>query len=145
MQRWITLAQGAVTQKLRRDEIRDFFRVEGVVQFDLSSCSRFRYPEDFDGANVFVEIYTDRIEVSSPGSLPKGLTLADLGRKSIRRNALVADLLHRIGFIEKAGAGIRRSRDEARELDCPEPEFEDDSFETVTFRPKLVGTCGERG
>ena len=26
----------------------------------------------FDGANVFVEIYTDRIEVSSPGSLPKG-------------------------------------------------------------------------
>ena len=57
----------------------------------------------FDGANVFVEIYTDRIEVSSPESLPKGLTLADLGRKSIRRNALMADLLHRIGFIEKAG------------------------------------------
>ena len=45
----------------------------------------------FDGANVFVEIYTDRIEVSSPGSLPKGLTLADLGRKSVRRNALVSD------------------------------------------------------
>ena len=37
----------------------------------------------FDGANVFVEIYTDRIEVVSPGSLPKGLTLADLGRKSV--------------------------------------------------------------
>jgi len=31
------------------------------------------------------------------------MTLADLGRKSIRRNALIADLLHRIAFIENAG------------------------------------------
>ena len=89
----------------------------------------------FDGANVFVEIYTDRIEVSSPGSLPKGLTLADLGSKSVRRNALVSDLLHRIDFVEKAGTGIRRIRDEARAQDCPEPQFEANSFVTVTFRP----------
>ena len=40
--------QGAVTQKLSRDEIRDFFRVEGVIRFDLSPCHRFRYREDFD-------------------------------------------------------------------------------------------------
>ena len=89
----------------------------------------------FDGANVFVEIYTDRIEVVSPGSLPKGVTLADLGRKSVRRNALVSDLLHRIDFVEKAGTGIRRIRDEARAQDCPEPQFEANSFVTVTFRP----------
>ena len=89
----------------------------------------------FDGANVFVEVYTDRIEVSSPGGLPKGLTLADLGHRSIRRNGLIADLLHRIGFIEKAGTGIRRIRDEASEMNCPEPEFKANSFTTVTFRP----------
>ena len=89
----------------------------------------------FDGANVFVEIYTDRIEVVSPGSLPKGVTLADLGRKSVRRNALVSDLLHRIDFVEKAGTGIRRIRDEASAQDCPEPQFEANSFVTVTFRP----------
>ena len=40
--------QGAVTQKLSRDEIRDFFRAESVIRFDLSPCPRFRYPEDFD-------------------------------------------------------------------------------------------------
>ena len=40
--------QGAVTQKMSRDDIRDFFRTEGVIRFDLSPCTRFRYPEDFD-------------------------------------------------------------------------------------------------
>jgi hypothetical protein len=30
--------------------------------------------------------------VISTGCPPKGMTLADLGRKSIRRNALVADM-----------------------------------------------------
>ena len=40
-----------------------------------------------------------------------------------------------IGFIEKAGIGIRRIRDEASELSCPEPEFRAGSFMTVTFRP----------
>jgi ATP-dependent DNA helicase RecG len=88
-----------------------------------------------DGANVFVEIYTDRVEVVSPGGLPKGMTLDDLGRKSIRRNALIADLLHRIDFIEKAGTGIRRIRDDVREQGCPEPAFETNGFFTAIFRP----------
>ena len=88
-----------------------------------------------EGANVFVEIYTDRIEVSNPGGLPKGMTLEDLGRKSIRRNALIADLLHRIDFIEKAGTGIRRIRDDVREQGCPEPAFETNGFFTAIFRP----------
>ena len=89
----------------------------------------------FEGANVFVEVYTDRIKVISPGDLPKGLTPANLGQVSIRRNPLIADLLHRIDFIEKAGTGIRRIREGARQQDCPEPEFDVGRFVTVTFRP----------
>lgn len=262
--------QGAVTQKLSRDEIRDLFRSEGAIRFDTSVCPKFRYPQDFDqekyhawfqlsgitgrpktedvlvnieaaersgnkllfrnagvlffaknvrhffnqayvtcllakgtdkvhildrkdfaggivadiedslrfierntrtayrieglkredvpeypmkalreaitnavmhrdwfmeGANVFVEIYTDRIEISSPGGLPKGMKFSDLGRKSIRRNALLADMLHRITFIEKAGTGIKRMRDEARAQHCPAPVFEENGFFTAIFYP----------
>jgi ATP-dependent DNA helicase RecG len=86
-----------------------------------------------EGANVFVEIYADRIEVSSPGGLPKGMRPADLGHKSVRRNALIADLLHRISFIEKAGTGIRRMRDTARSQGCPEPAFSENSFFKAVF------------
>jgi ATP-dependent DNA helicase RecG len=63
------------------------------------------------------------------------MTLAELGRKSVRRNALVADLLHRIDFIEKAGTGIKRIRDDMRAQGCPEPDFEVNGFFTAIFRP----------
>ncbi|MBP9009438.1 MAG: putative DNA binding domain-containing protein, partial [Methanospirillum sp.] len=41
--------QGAVTQKLTREEIRTFFQKEGAIRFDLSISSKFKYPQDFDG------------------------------------------------------------------------------------------------
>ena len=263
--------QGAVTQKLTQREIRDFFRSEGAIRFDLTPCPRFRYPDDFDrerfeawlrlsditgepaveevlvnlgvaerdgdtlrfrnagvlffareprrffrdayltcflakggdrtymldrgdyghgivrdiedamrfvarntrtaqrieglkrdeiseypmkavreaitnavmhrdwffeGANVFVEVYSDRLEIVSPGSLPTGMSAADLGSRSVRRNPLVSDLLHRIGYIEKAGTGIRRIREEAERHGCPQPTFAPNRFFTVTFRPR---------
>ena len=43
--------------------------------------------------------------------------------------------LHRIDFIEKAGTGIKRIRDEARVQGCPEPLFEETGFVTATFFP----------
>ena len=36
---------------------------------------------------------------------------------------LIADLLHRIAFIEKAGTGFRRMQAEARRNQCPDPKF----------------------
>ena len=81
--------QGAVTQKLSRDEIRDLFRLEGVVRFDLAPCVRFSYPEDFDREKFDVWL-------------------------SLSRHNRPAD------FIEKAGTGIRRIRNETRAQGRPE-------------------------
>jgi ATP-dependent DNA helicase RecG len=91
------------------------------------------------GANVFVELYDDRIEVTNPGGLPKGLSRSELGTRSVRHNQLIADLLHRIGFIEKAGTGIHRMQDEAREHKCPAPHFRANGFFTAIFRPTREG------
>jgi ATP-dependent DNA helicase RecG len=88
-----------------------------------------------DGANVFVEIHADRIEVVSPGGLPPGLPEDQLGRKSVRRNPIIADLLQRIRFIERAGTGIGRMRDELVAHGSPEPVFESKAFFTARFRP----------
>jgi predicted HTH transcriptional regulator len=67
--------------------------------------------------------------------LPKGLSREELGTRSVRRNPLIADLLHRIALIEKAGTGIRRMIDDARKHKCPEPKFAVNGFFTATFWP----------
>ena len=87
------------------------------------------------GANVHVEILADRLEIKSPGSFPEGVTLETLGQAAVRRNPLVADLLARARLVERAGTGIERMRVEALSRGYPEPEFKEDTFVTVVFRP----------
>ena len=71
------------------------------MSFDLAVCPRFHYPEDFDR-----EKYDAWLGYSGiTGRPPVEDTLV---------NPLISDLLHRIEFIEKAGTGIRRIREEAR-------------------------------
>lgn len=59
----------------------------------------------------------------------------NVGTKSVRRNPLIADLLHRIDFIEKAGTGIRRMREGAKALGYPAPEFSAGGFFSAVFWP----------
>jgi ATP-dependent DNA helicase RecG len=127
-------------EKLQREEIPEY----PMTALREAITNAVMHRDWFlDGANVFIEISEDRIEVSSPGGLPGGMRPEDLGSKSVRRNPLIADLLHRIDFIEKAGTGIRRMRDGAKELGSPEPAFAMDGFFTATFRPIAIATGHE--
>ena len=119
-------------EQLRREEIPEYPMAALREAITNAVMHRDWFNE---GANVFVEIYSDRIEVSNPGGLPKGMLPSDLGHKSVRRNPLIADLLHRIEFIEKAGTGIKRMREEAKKYGSPEPKFDTTGFFTATFYP----------
>nr|MBC8423188.1 transcriptional regulator [bacterium] len=120
-------------EKLKREEIPEY----PMAALREAITNAVMHRDYFQaGANVFVEVYSDRIEVTNPGGLPNGLAPADLGTVSVRRNLLVADLLHRIGYIEKAGTGIRRMREDAERHGCPEPQFKGTGFFTAVFRPR---------
>ncbi|MFH1065314.1 MAG: helix-turn-helix domain-containing protein [Nanoarchaeota archaeon] len=87
----------------------------------------------FRGTNISVEFYDDRVEISSPGGLVKGLSMNEFGMKSIRRNELVADLFSRMDKVERAGTGVRRMRDAMKDAGLKEPVFKADSFFTAVF------------
>ena len=53
-----------------------------------------------------VEIFDDRIEITNPGGLPKGLSKDSFGRVSIRRNELISDLFYRLDKVERVGVGF---------------------------------------
>jgi len=87
------------------------------------------------GANIMVEMFDDRIEVSSPGGLVRGLKPGDFGTKSVLRNSNIAGMLHRIDYIEKMGTGIKRMQDEMAAAKLRPVEFTfTDLFVTAIFR-----------
>jgi ATP-dependent DNA helicase RecG len=86
------------------------------------------------GARVMVEIFDNRIEISSPGALPKGLKKEDFGKKSVLRNPILADLLNRVEYIEKMGTGIRKIRDLMKRAGLSPVKFEFTAFVTAIFR-----------
>lgn len=86
------------------------------------------------GATVMIEIFNDRLEISNPGGLPKGLDKKDFGKRTLARNPLLASLLNRVGYIEKLGTGIQRMRSALKSEDLPAPTFQFDYFFTVIFK-----------
>ena len=81
-----------------------------------------------------VEIFDNRVEISNPGGLPKGLKEEDFGTKTLARNPLIASLLSRARYIEKLGTGVPRIRQAMKEKELPEPVFIFDGFFTVILR-----------
>lgn len=83
-----------------------------------------------------VEIYDDRVSIVSPGGVPKGITRENFGKRSIARNPIIADLLRRTHYIEKAGTGIGRMRELMEDAGLKEPKFQyDEFFEASFLRP----------
>ena len=86
-----------------------------------------------EGIYVDVEIYDDRVEVSNFGGLPKGLSRREFGKKSVPRNRLIAELMLRIGHIEKMGTGIKKMRGLVKEAGLKPIKFDFTQFTTVIF------------
>lgn len=79
---------------------------------------------DQSGA-VQVAMYEDRVEVTSPGGLPEGVseTAYLYSQISIPRNLIIAEVFHRLHLIEKFGTGIDRIRKEYEPY-ASKPQFE---------------------
>ena len=61
-------------------------------------------------AHIKVSMFNDRIEVSSPGGLPAGISKEEYiaGNLSVIRNNILANVFHRLGIVEIFGTGILR-------------------------------------
>jgi ATP-dependent DNA helicase RecG len=88
------------------------------------------------GDEVRLAIFDDRIEVQSPGLLPRPLTLRGLGQEHVLRNRRLAQLLFNIRYIENWNTGIHRMRAAMRAHGLPEPAFEELGH---SFRVRFTG------
>jgi len=91
----------------------------------------------YDASNIYISIYSDRLEIENPGGLYSGLTMDELGKRSVRRNRLIADLLFRAGYVERVGSGIPRMRKSLEENKNPPMEISATNFFSVVLYPRI--------
>jgi ATP-dependent DNA helicase RecG len=58
--------------------------------------------------SIQVMIFDDRIEIVSPGGIPKGLSLQEVRGMHIPRNAILCERFHDIGEMEEYGTGLKK-------------------------------------
>ena len=70
-------------------------------------------------------IYSDRLEITSHGMLPLGITVKDLmyTHDSQPRNERVAHVMYKKGFVESVGTGTEEMIQASRLLGKPDPKF----------------------
>lgn len=75
-------------------------------------------------AHIQISMYGDRVEISSPGGLPDGVTEEDYLHEQISelRNPIIASVFNRLNLIEKFGTGVRRIKNEYKDSFI-KPEF----------------------
>lgn len=97
-------------------------------------------------ARVRVSMYDDRVDVSSPGGLPAGISeeeyLSDM--VSVRRNPILANVFYRLGLVEAFGTGILRIR-EAYAGSASRPRFDVRENSVTVTLPVLAADLGLTG
>jgi ATP-dependent DNA helicase RecG len=94
------------------------------------------------GSQILLLVFSDRVEIHSPGRLPGHITLANLMHERYSRNEAIMQVLCDMGFVERLGCGIDRILSAAKERKLPTPEFkETDAGFVVTLyaKPNVKG------
>ena len=96
------------------------------------------YSKYREGSYVYVQIYDDRIQIISPGSLYGGIKESDLGTEKMlesRNKTIVRILEETTDLVENRHTGIETMRKEMKNMNLQEPEFIADNKDfTVIFR-----------
>lgn len=87
------------------------------------------------GSRTRLSMFSDRLEIQSPGALPNTLTVESMALRQATRNQAIASLMGRIGvgqirgsadrryFMERRGDGVPAIQRETRELSGRAPEY----------------------
>lgn len=72
------------------------------------------------GGEVHLDIYEDRLTVTSPGGMYNGMLIQDLDIADVsseRRNPILANVMAQLDYMEKRGSGLTRICNETQALD----------------------------
>lgn len=92
------------------------------------------------GGSVFIRQYPKRLQITSPGGLPEGITPENVIRKQHPRNRRLAEACEKCGLVERSGQGMDRIFDSSLREGKGQPDFTGtDPYEVVlTLRGEVI-------
>jgi ATP-dependent DNA helicase RecG len=107
---------------LTRQETLEY-PAEAVRELLVNAVAHRDY--NVQGDNIHLNLFSDRLEVQSPGGLPGPVTLENLLEARFSRNAILAQVLSDLGFVERLGYGLDRVVAVVRQHNMRPPRFEE--------------------
>lgn len=104
------------------------------------------------GGEVHLDIYDDRLTVTSPGGMYNGMLIQDLDIADVsseRRNPILANVMAQLDYMEKRGSGLTRICNETKALngyrDELKPKFKSTptQFQTIIFASTNTQNVGD--
>jgi ATP-dependent DNA helicase RecG len=123
-------------------EIKSTAKREEKLQYPLevireAIVNAVAHRDYFSKDAIQIYIFSDRIEITNPGSLPQALPKELFGTLSVQRNPVTYKLLRDYGYVEGLGSGIPRMINNMREYELVDPEFGIyEQFFRITLRNK---------
>ncbi len=86
---------------------RKSFPIEAIREAVVNAVTHRDYA--YEGTDIEVSLYSDRLEVISPGRLANGVTVEKMREGVVRfaRNPLLKEILRDYGYVEHYGMGVR--------------------------------------
>jgi ATP-dependent DNA helicase RecG len=113
---------------------------EAVRELLVNAAAHRDY--NLQGDNIHLYIFSDRLEIHSPGGLPGPVTLENLLEARFSRNPILVQVLSDLGFVERLGYGLKRVVNVMQKAGLRPPRFEEigGSFRVTLYNALLYNT-----
>lgn len=118
---WEEMDKQAVVKGLQRQEQTEY--PQSAVREALVNAVAHR-DYRLTGRSIELRMYTDRLEVSSPGGLPAHITVDNIVEEHYSRNPRLVNGLFQWGYIEELGLGVDRMIEDMVNAGHMPPQFD---------------------
>ncbi len=101
----------------------------------VNACVHRSY--SFSGSEIFIKLFSDRMEVDSPGGFVPPVNENTIYHARATRNYHLMDALRYLGYVHMQREGTKRIRQSMEEWGLPDPVFRQEALHGVTVRVTL--------
>ncbi|MFZ5669397.1 MAG: ATP-binding protein [Pseudomonadota bacterium] len=101
----------------------------------VNACVHRSY--SFSGTEITVKLFSNRMEIESPGGFVPPVNERNLYQTRAARNHHFMDAMRYLGYVQMAREGTRRIKESMEKYSLPEPQFRQEALHGVVVRVTL--------